>query len=453
MIGFPVLRRHCSAPSSVIHRMMSTSSSRGQNAVGLLPSYLTDARNVTKYSAQTPEGALQLGVAESLMLEDLLVPALNQRRNVGADTIYYQPTPGRDDFRKAMAHYIESLLDLQHGRLDTEGLVVGAGCNAVLENLCFCLAEAGDAVLIPTPYYAAFEFDLVARAGLHVQPLKTQAFHGPPEAANDPTVYFPNTASLDAAFDEARKNGHSPKILLLSHPNNPLGVCYPPEVMKLCIDWCNERKVHLVSDEIYAGSIYRPGLANFESALKLADNQGLGPYIHWVYALSKDFALSGLRVGAAYSENMEIRLPMQKLNDLCQISSTTQVWVAEMLTRKEDDRDWVESFRNENHERLVARGKALESLLDEFGVPYLTPSSGLFIWLDFSQFLSDKVAKSESERELYLSLVNDHGLLLTPGESMRNEKPGFFRCVFTAANDEEFSLALERLRSFFKRKA
>ena len=47
--------------------------------------------------------------------------------------------------------------------MDPEGLVVGAG--AVLEILCLALAEPGEGVLIPTPYYAAFEFDLVARAG------------------------------------------------------------------------------------------------------------------------------------------------------------------------------------------------------------------------------------------------------------------------------------------------
>ena len=46
-----------------------------------------------------------------------------------------------------------------------DGIILGAGCNAVLENLCMCLAEPGDAVMIPTPYYAAFEFDLAARAG------------------------------------------------------------------------------------------------------------------------------------------------------------------------------------------------------------------------------------------------------------------------------------------------
>jgi aspartate/methionine/tyrosine aminotransferase len=429
-----------------------TRSARGQRAVQLLPTYLADARSVEKYSPQYPNGALQLGVAESQMLEDWLVPALNIDLKVSPDCIYYQPTPGRQGFRTAMASYMEDMLDLDKGRIDTEGLVVGAGCNAVLENLCICLAEAGDAVLIPTPYYAAFEFDLVARADLYVQAVTTRDHHPEVTSSDDPAIYYPSEASLDAAFEKALIAGHAPRILLISHPQNPLGICYPPEVMKICINWCRSRRVHLISDEIYAGSIYRPELAGFSSALKLADTQrGLGPYVHWVYALSKDFALSGLRVGAVYSENLEIRTPMQKLNDLCQISSTTQLWTETILNRVDaKGNSWVHSFRKENHRRLEARIEALTSVLDEVSIPYLAPTAGLFVWINMSQFLTEdsNLTDSERERKLYLSLVQEFGILLTPGDSTRNEHPGYFRCVFTAASDEEFELSLIRFRAF-----
>ena len=250
----------------------------------------------------------------------------------------------------------------------------------MLENLCFCLADAGDAILIPTPYYAAFEFDCCARAALTVEAVTTEAYHHPPAvpqqeeagdssedassttsstASNssssnndsdssssssfllDPTVYYPNRAALDAAYERAAAKGHPPKILLLSHPMNPLGICYPADTVQECIDWCRERRVHLIADEIYAGSVHSPSAADnsradtgFRSVLSLAGPDALGPYVHWVYALSKDFALSGLRVGASYSENPEIRQPLQKLNDLCQISSQTQVWTARTLERR-----------------------------------------------------------------------------------------------------------------------
>lgn len=130
------------------------SAPRANRAVSLLPTYLADARAVERYSPSTPDGALQLSVAENQMLEDLLVPSINEFSSIQdfpADAIYYQPTHGRESFRRAMTAYLEELLKLNKA-MDVDGIVVGAGCNAVLENLCICLAEPGEGVMIPTPY-------------------------------------------------------------------------------------------------------------------------------------------------------------------------------------------------------------------------------------------------------------------------------------------------------------
>jgi aspartate/methionine/tyrosine aminotransferase len=285
-------------------------------------------------------------------------------------------------------------------------------------------------------------------------------------------AYYPNRASLDAAVARSIQEGIVPRVLLLSHPQNPLGICYPPHVVTEIIEWCREHKIHLISDEIYAGSIYRPKDAEFVSALELAsttatkssttstttegnDEQtylGLGPYVHLVYALSKDFALSGLRVGALYSENPEIRVPLQKLNDLSCISSHTQLLVEKMLTTASDDPkvSWTKRFLSKNHQRLQARGDAWHACLDDLQIPYLKATAGLFVWMDFTEFLPNNDGSSDEEREraLYLDLLHGHGLLFTPGHSMKNERPGFFRCVFTAASEEEFALGMERLRKY-----
>lgn len=384
----------------------------------------------------------------------------------------------------------------------------GTGCNAVLENLCFCLTEPGDAVLVPTPYYAAFDFDLGARIGLTLIPVVSKSLDATTlnmnygstrknqstEESNNkckstficPSQYYPTRQSLDSAYNDALSLGHPPKVLLLSHPNNPLGICYPPSVVKECIEWVRERHIHLISDEIYAGSVYRQSSSSyvdkdstqnngsFQSILQLAATHessiskktgfGLGPYIHFVYALSKDFALSGLRVGVAYSENENIRLPMQKLNDLCQVSSQTQCTVEHMLNAKslipqlnhECDTthatkvSWsTDLFLEEGRKRIRERCDRLQQCLLENEIPYIPADSGMFVWMDLSEFLPKLTAMDfdKMERQLYLELL-ENGLLFTPGRSMRNEFPGFFRCVFTAATDQGFDLALERIAKF-----
>ena len=40
---------------------------------------------------------------------------------------------------------------------------------------------------------------------------------------------------------------------------------------------------------------------------------------------------------------------------------------------------------------------------------------------------------------------------MTPGESMAMSEPGFFRMVFSAATDEHFAVAMDRIEKHFAR--
>ena len=52
------------------------------------------------------------------------------------------------------------------------------------------------------------------------------------------------------------KRGLRVKILLLTNPNNPLGVIYEPGVIRSCIEWARTHGMHTIVDEIYALSIH-----------------------------------------------------------------------------------------------------------------------------------------------------------------------------------------------------
>jgi aspartate/methionine/tyrosine aminotransferase len=160
----------------------------------------------------------------------------------------------------------------------------------------------------------------------------------------------------------------------------------------------------------------------FTSALEAA-GPTLGPFVHWVYALSKDFGLSGMRVGVVYTENEPVLMALQKLNDLCQVSSQTQLWTKRLLEYtvpggNTGGERWTQYFRRENHTRLRSRSIQITNLLDQYQIPYLPPTAGLFVWLDLSKFLTNvSPLAHDSERALYMKLILTYGLLLTPGSS------------------------------------
>jgi 1-aminocyclopropane-1-carboxylate synthase len=51
------------------------------------------------------------------------------------------------------------------GTVDPADLCISTGCGAILDNLFLSITAPGDGVLIPAPYYPAFDNDLRVRNG------------------------------------------------------------------------------------------------------------------------------------------------------------------------------------------------------------------------------------------------------------------------------------------------
>ena len=77
--------------------------------------------------------------------------------------------------------------------------------------------------------------------------------------------------------------------------------------MKLCAKY----NLHLISDEIYALSIFNvPGKEQpppFTSLLSIDPTELISTnYIHVLYGISKDFGAAGLRLGCLITQNAEL---------------------------------------------------------------------------------------------------------------------------------------------------
>lgn len=53
------------------------------------------------------------------------------------------------------------------------------------------------------------------------------------------------------------QKGFRVKFVLLTNPNNPLGVIYHPDVIQGTIRWARKRSMHTIVDEIYALSTHK----------------------------------------------------------------------------------------------------------------------------------------------------------------------------------------------------
>lgn len=84
----------------------------------------------------------------------------------------------------------------------------------------------------------------------------------------------------------------------------------------MCIEWSKSKNMHIISDEIYGNSVF-PGEKFTSMAKVMKDmNKGekyLGDNVHIAAGFSKDFALSGFRVGTLFSHNKDLLGAMDSL--------------------------------------------------------------------------------------------------------------------------------------------
>jgi 1-aminocyclopropane-1-carboxylate synthase len=390
---------------------------------------------------------------------------------------------GSDRLRRALAAHMKRVLAPNHadGAIDHDRLCVSAGAGAVIDNLFMTITSPGDGVLIPAPYYPAFDNDLRVRNGVRAIPV-----------AGADAESLPTAPSLDRAveaFATAAANSSSPasaaRALLLTNPSNPLGVVYAKSSMLHAARWALREGMHVVVDEVYASSEYYD-VVPFVSALEWTPEDVLGNVdggdangglkrdsdadsdddlrassswtledarramatrLHVVYGLSKDFCASGYRVGVLSTRNEQVVKAMDNVAYFCCVPGPMQFAIAEML----EDEAWVDLFLEENSGNLRDAHAVLTSILTEGNVPVVPSSAGMFVWIDLSSFM--KAPTWEEEKRLWTALFEDEKtrLLMTPGRDCRHNKPGCFRLCFAAVKREALQVAARRLVDFVKR--
>ena len=372
------------------------------------PEYLREhfARIGDPYDAATrPHGYIPLCIAENRLVWDLLAPKATARRDVPASAFGYDAMTGSLEFRRRFARFAARAFLGREFRPEQVAVLAGAG--SVLEILFHALGDPGDGVLVPTPSYAGFWFDLQIRDELAIVPVHTSSAGG----------FRLTTAALDRAFAEADR---PVRALLFTSPDNPLGRVYSAAEVEAVLRWGETAGIHVVVDEIYALSVFGP--QPFTSCASL--RPALGDRVHVVWAFSKDFAASGLRCGVLVSENEAVLAAVDSLAYWAYCSGDTQHLLGAMIA----DDAWVDGYVAATRNRLGGAYRAVAAALDAEGIPFVPAEAGFFLLVDFRRFLP--APTWDSEHALWRRLLERANVNLTPGAACRIAEPGFMRLCF-----------------------
>ncbi|EEF50585.1 1-aminocyclopropane-1-carboxylate synthase 1 [Ricinus communis] len=387
-----------------------------------------------------PDGVIQMGLAENQLSFDLIRDWIKRNPEAsicnleGAskfkDVANFQDYHGLPEFRQAIAKFMGKVRG-NRVTFDPDRIVMGGGATGANETIMFCLADPGDAFLVPSPYYPAFDRDLTWRTGVKIIPIdcySTNNFQITKEA-------------LEVAYATAKKSGINIKGLILANPSNPLGTILNRKTLKDLVSFINERNIHLVIDEIYAATIFSsPNFVSISEIIREMDcNRDL---IHIVYSLSKDMGLPGFRVGIIYSYNDAVVCCARKMSSFGLVSSQTQYLLAAMLS----DEVFVDDFLAESSRRLKKRHSLFTKGLEQVGITCLKSNAGLFVWMDLHHLLEEQTF--DGEMALWRVIINEVKLNVSPGSSFHCKEPGWFRVCFANMDDETVATALKRIRAF-----
>ncbi len=406
-------------------------SERGKKWVRTLPPLVKahfDNFNNMYDKEKNPKGLVNMGTAESHLVNaevcDLLRKSA-ERMSLTGYNIHYNRFEGSDEFRTAIANHWQKIIFGEDADvvLTKENVATCAGCTVALETLATLLAEPGDVFLIPAPYYSSFVDDINERAGVI-------AVGVPCDEKLDRNLF-------EEAYERVTKEGKKVRAVLFSSPNNPIGTVYKEEAVKGLIDFVMAHDLELISDEIYAQTVFDPE-AHFVSTMKLVPPT----YRHRVHVTSsfaKDFVLSGFRTGVCFSFNPSIIQGFASITYYSSVSTHTQSLLTAMLQAPE-----LHDIMELSRQRLGKAHKTFVTGLNELEIPVMKAQAGIFVMIDLAAYLEKQ--EFAAEQVLWDKLYNGLMLNVSPGQIFGCDRPGWFRACY-AFDVDTVEEACRRLKS------
>ncbi|KIX09590.1 uncharacterized protein Z518_00670 [Rhinocladiella mackenziei CBS 650.93] len=313
-----------------------------------------------------------------------------------------------------------------------------AGAHWCIDSLLYNICDSGDGVMIPGPYWNGFDFGFKARA--EVIPVLVEL----------PDLESSFIWSLLSALEETYNNAQCHiRALMLTNPHNPLGQCYPKDLLEGCLRFCQRHAIHFISDEVYALTNFKTTdeieTTPFTSVLSL-DLAALGvdmSRVHTVWSLSKDLGQSGFRMGCIITQANQEMVVGASLAANTQISALSTIFATSLLTSSK-----LPELIKSNSKKLGQAYGTLTTFLRSHGIRYIPCYAGLYVFAHLTDLMKSPVDLTETEMVQRLKEV---GVIVSAGRAYHcpSGVAGWARIGF-ALPPQELHEAITRMDSVFR---
>jgi aspartate/methionine/tyrosine aminotransferase len=322
---------------------------------------------------------------------------------------HYTHSLGLYELREAIGGYYRKTYGVE---VDPEQILVTSGSSPAILLIFSALLEPGDEVILSDPHYACY-------------PNFIRFVQGEP-------VMVPVTEAAGFQFDpdqiRSKISGRT-RAIFINSPSNPTGNLLSARRMKdIAAIAAENDHLHIVSDEIYHGLVYE---GRERSILEFTDRAFV------VNGFSKQFAMTGLRLGYAIAPKTHLR-SMQKCQQNFFISANSVVQKAGIaaLEKAEADVARMRKTYNERRQYMIGRLKELG-----FGITR-EPTGAFYVFANAGHLAKDSYA-------LAFDILENAHVGVSPGIDFGANGEGYLR--FSYANSlENIAAGLERIENYLR---
>ena len=312
---------------------------------------------------------------------------------------------------------IRSWAERCHGvALDSSEILVTIGSKEAIGHLPLAVVDPGDTVIVPDPGYPVYQSSAIfAGAGIKRIPLRSS------------NGFLPDLGELAGGLPSRTR------LLFLNYPNNPTSAVAGPGFFADACEFCGRNGIILVNDAAYSEITYTKP---FEPLFTVARGEGV-PYIEF-FSFSKTFSVTGWRVGFA------VGAP-EVISALARIKSNLDSGVFGAI------QEAVALVMNEHLDSVLERTRAiyterrdlLADSLDKTGLEFDRPEATFYFWV--------RIPGGADSIGFCRTLLDDTGIIATPGIGFGDQGEGYFRLSLTAGTGTVRE-AGERLEAYLTRR-
>jgi aspartate aminotransferase len=332
----------------------------------------------------------------------------------------YTAASGIPELRKAIAGRIEKDLRLDY---TPEQVLVTNGGKQAIYNALQALAQEGDEVIVPSPYWVSYP-EMVLLSGARpviVEGAEENEFRVTPD-------------QVQSALTDRTK------VFILCSPQNPTGTVYSRRELDAFADIFTSRGIFVISDEVYDKLRYNP-----EPHASIAQSSPqMKELTVLVNSLSKTYCMTGWRIGfCAARKDLVTAMANVQSQSTSGVNSITQKAAVAAL---ESGDDIIARNCDEFRKR---RDFAVDRLNTMEGISCFKPGGAFFLFFSVAGFIGKTFGgvKVSNSIEFATALLEQKHVAVVPGVGFGAEN--YIRLSYATGMDD-IKAGLDLFEEFLK---